>query len=718
MGLSHVFTRMRITARLWLLVFLPLCGLAVVFVTDTVKTRSDMIEARETSLRRVVEAASGVLTHYAAAASQGQMSEAEAKQAAIGVLKTMRYDGAEYLWVNNMDKPLPRMVMHPVSPALDGTTLQGEKFDKATWLRPDSGDKVREDLDHVNLFAAFVKVVERGGQGYVGYEWPKPKQGGGATAENFAKVSYLKGFAPWGWIVGSGAYLDDIEAEFRTALLQRGMVLAGVLLVFGGFGIGITRTVSSGFAALRHDIDVVHDDNNAGSLILSPDRGDEFGSVAEVLGEIAENRRRMAELENDRAATLRQAEIERRDSQRAVLRSLVQAAGLGNEAMMTLARMKHEIDLSTREVDRMASSIEQMRDSISAISTDSAGAAQGAGSAGEAASGGLGASREAAAAFGRIVAAVGGAGAKVEGLVDASNQIGQIVTAIEAVAGQTNLLALNATIEAARAGDAGKGFAVVANEVKHLANQTAKATVDIRSRIESLQKEMSTIVGAIDESTQAVDQGRALVDALGERLQSIATEVDAVRTSMMAISDVLDGQSRTANHLADGTSSIVTLARTNDDRLGQVLDSMGRMSRHLDAQVDSYAGIGSASLLVEIAKNDHMAFKRSVLDGVLGRSQLRAEDIADHHGCRLGKWYDAVPDRALRDSKAYIDLVEPHAQVHAAAKAALSFAAEDRFDDALAEVERMNAASEAVVEKLTALAEALGTAEAAAFRAG
>jgi len=707
---------MRITARLWLLVVLPLCGLAIVFIADTVKTRSDMIEARETSLRRVVETATGVLTHYAAEAAGGRMTEAEAKAAVIGVLKTMRYDSTEYLWINDMGKPLPRMVMHPVSPALDGTTLQGAKFDKATWMRPDTADGVREPLDHVNLFAAFVRVVERGGQGYVGYEWPKPKAGGGTTAENYAKISYLKGFAPWGWMVGSGAYVDDIEAEFRTALLQRGLLLMGVLLVFGGFGIAITRTVSSGFAALRHDIDVVHASGTG--LLLSPDRGDEFGTVAGVLTEIAENRRKLADLETERAAVQRQAELDRFSSQRTVLRSLVQAAGLGNEAMMTLARMKHEIDLSTREVDRMAHSIDQMRDEIAAISSDSAQAAAGAGSAGEAASGGLGASREAASAFGRIVSAVGGAGAKVEGLVVASNQIGEIVTAIEAVAGQTNLLALNATIEAARAGEAGKGFAVVAGEVKHLANQTAKATVDIRSRIEALQTEMTTIVSAIDESTQAVDQGRALVDALGERLQSIASEVEAVRANMMAISGVLDGQSRTATHLADGTANIVALARTNDTRLSQVLESMGRMSRHIDSQVDSYAGIGSAAMLVEIAKNDHMAFKRSVLDAVLGRSQLRPEAISDHHQCRLGKWYDAVTDQAVRSSAAYAAVVEPHTRVHAAARAALTLIAEDRFDDALVEIERMNDASGAVVEKLTLLADMLASVEEKALRAG
>jgi methyl-accepting chemotaxis protein len=134
---------------------------------------------------------------------------------------------------------------------------------------------------------------------------------------------------------------------------------------------------------------------------------------------------------------------------------------------------------------------------------------------------------------------------------------------------------------------------------------------------------------------------------------------------------------------------------------------MMRMSQHLDSQVATYANLGSGALLVEIAKNDHIAFKRRVLDGVLKRIDLKADNIPDHHGCRLGKWYDAIADRAILDKQAYKAIIEPHQKVHASAKAALTAATEGRLDDAFAAIEGMNQASIDVVALLENLASEL-----------
>ena len=710
MGLWNALAGLRISTRLWLLGGLPLAGLAVVFVTDSLHLKAEMISARETKLRHVVEAASGVLEHFADEARQGRMSEDEAKAAAVASIRPMRYDKAEYLFLMTLDKPHPRIVMHPVSPSLEGKILDDPKFNKATSLRDGLTGKA-EALDHQNLFEAMAKAVERTGEGYVTYDWPKPMEGGGATSELYEKESFVKAFAPWGWSVGSGLYFDDIDTAFQAELLRRGVLFGLILVVVGGLGLVITRSVSSGFSALARDIDTVHGGTPDAPLSLSADRRDEFGEVAGVLMEMAENRRRLDAAEHERQATHRQSEHDRYLLQRGMLRSLVQAAMLGNEAMITLSKMKYEIDQSTTEVNRMAVAIDEMSESIQAISADSTHAADGAGIAGSAANSGLDASRDALSAFERIVTAVSSAGAKVEGLAEASAQIGEIVTAIEAVAGQTNLLALNATIEAARAGEAGKGFAVVANEVKTLANQTAKATVDIRSRIESLQGEMGAIVGAIDQSTSAVSDGRALVGALGEKLHGIADQVGSVQQSMTTISGVLEDQSGTAGRLASGTTQMVDLSRENNRLLSDVLEAMGRMSQHLDSQVGNYANLGSGALLVEIAKNDHIAFKRRVLDGVLGRTDLKADGIPDHHGCRLGKWYDGITDQAVLGNSAYTCLVSPHQQVHAAAKAALTLAADGRVKDAFAALEEMNKASVSVVTMLENLATELNRME-------
>jgi methyl-accepting chemotaxis protein len=701
---------LRITTRLWLLGGLPLVGLAAVFVADSIQLKEEMVAAREVKLRHVVETASGVLEHYAEEAKQGRMTEDQAKEAAKAAVKAMRYDKVEYLWINSLDKARPLMIMHPVSPALDGKTLEDPKFNKANSLRPGIDGKV-EPLNGENLFSAFVAVVEKAGHGYVGYLWPKPKQGGGATTELFQKLSYVKGFAPWGWLIGSGVYIDDIDTAFRAELAQRGLLLAVILAVVGGLGLLITGSVSSGFKALHHDVNTLRTGATGDVLQLSPARRDEFREVAEVLGEMAETRSRLDAAEHERQMARKKADHDRFIMQRDMLRSLVQAAMLGNEAMITLSRMKREIDMSTAEVNRMAQAVDDMRESIEAINADSAQAALGAGEAGQAAVTGLNASQEALSAFERIVAAVNAAGQKVQGLAEASAQIGEIVTAIETVAGQTNLLALNATIEAARAGEAGKGFAVVAGEVKNLANQTAKATVDIRSRIEGLQGEMGAIVGAIDESTGAVTEGRSLVGALGERLHGIADQVGSVQTSMSTISHVLDSQSDTAGRLADGTTQVVGLTQANNKLLGDVLEAMGRMSQHLDSQVGNYANLGSGALLVEIAKNDHIAFKRRVLDGVLGRTDLKADGVPDHHNCRLGKWYDAITDQAISGKPAYSNLVTPHQEVHAAAKRALTHAAQGDLDSAFAAIDDMNKASTSVVAMLETLATELATLE-------
>ncbi len=689
---------LRITARLWLLAGLPMLGLAVVFVTDAIEVETAMMKGREAEVRHVVEAAVGVLDRLTAEVSQGRLSEAAAKAEAVATIRAMRYDGVEYLWINDLGKPFPRMIMHPTVPSLNGKVLDDPQFNHATSMRLGTQAQA-SPLPDENLFTAFTKVVEKAGHGYVTYSWPKPTPSG-ATSELYSKISYVKGFSPWGWVVGSGLYFDDVEAAYRTELIRRSISFTGVLLVVGLLCAVVSRGVATGFRALRHDLDAlaIH-----GEMHLRPDRGDEFGRVAVVLGELAENRLRLEESSLARQRLHEMAEHDRYLMQRDMLRSLVQSAILGNEAMISLAQMKYEIDMTTDEVAHMASSVGAMRAAITAISDDTGNATEGVRQAGDAATSGLGASHGAQSSFEQIVGAVGRAGAMVRGLAEASAEIGKIVTDIEAVARQTNMLALNATIEAARAGEAGKGFAVVAGEVKALANQTTGATEDIRGRIEGLQREIATIVGAIEESTAAVTEGQTQVTALGGHLSGIAAEVDSVQQRFTGISSILLQQSQDVGHLAQGTDLVVTHADANKVRLNEVLDAMAKMSLHLDAQVSSYASLGSGSLLAEIAKNDHVGFKRRILDGVLRRIDLKADAVPDHDHCRFGQWYNTITDPNIRGMHAYAAIAEPHRQVHACAKQALSLAHDGRIDDAFRAVEAMGRASDAVLTLLEEL---------------
>ena len=132
MGRFHVLTWPRITARLWLLVGLPLLALAAVFIADALQSKDEMMASRELTLRHVVETAHGVLEHFAEEVKQGRLSEDDAKAMAMAMatIRQMRYESVEYFWINDLGKPFPRMLMHPIAPALDGKVLDDAKFQR------------------------------------------------------------------------------------------------------------------------------------------------------------------------------------------------------------------------------------------------------------------------------------------------------------------------------------------------------------------------------------------------------------------------------------------------------------------------------------------------------------------------------------------------------------------------------------------------------------
>jgi len=207
-----------IGARLWLLIFVAIVGAITLATIALQSERTSMLQEKYLATRHVVEVAHGVVTGYHQKMVAGQLTEAAARSQAADALKALRYEGQEYFWVNDMH---PRMVMHPVRPELDGKDLSESK--------DPSGKK---------LFVEFVNEVKQNQAGFVSYLWPKP----GMTAP-VPKVSYVKGFAPWGWVIGSGIYLDDVEAAFRAKAGRMALTVVFLLLVLGIVGWLITRSV-------------------------------------------------------------------------------------------------------------------------------------------------------------------------------------------------------------------------------------------------------------------------------------------------------------------------------------------------------------------------------------------------------------------------------------------------------------------------------------------
>jgi methyl-accepting chemotaxis protein len=172
----------------------------------------------------------------------------------------------------------------------------------------------------------------------------------------------------------------------------------------------------------------------------------------------------------------------------------------------------------------------------------------------------------------------------VHGLADAVGKIGEVVNMITDIATQTNLLALNATIEAARAGEAGKGFAVVANEVKHLANQTAKATEEIGQQIGSVQSQTNEAVEAIKAITMTIGQISEVASAI-----AAAVEEQGAATNEIArnVEQAAAGTNEVSTNIAGVTESSTETGRASS----QVLDSARELSvqsEHLRNDVDKF----------------------------------------------------------------------------------------------------------------------------------
>ena len=401
------------------------------------------------------------------------------------------------------------------------------------------------------------------------------------------------------------------------------------------------------------------------------------------------------------------------------LGNLRNAAGMvadANVSTIQLAHLTRNTQLVNNSSQAISAAAAELVASVEEISRSSESASRDAGETDASVSFGRAAVEDVSAAIANIAEAVHETAANVDELAKASDQIGQILTAIEGIAGQTNLLALNATIEAARAGDAGRGFAVVATEVKNLAGQTARSTEDITRRIAALRAGMSGILTTMERSTAAVGEGRTAIARAAETMETIAGQVGNVAHKMSSISSILGQQKDASTEIAQSVMKVADIAETNEGVLLSMSEKLQHNNDRFSELAKSWFKADSDRSLCEMAKIDHIFFKKRVVDAVIGRGQWRVDEVPDHHGCRLGKWYDGLTKAEYRALPAYGRLVEPHQRVHAHGRAALAAQAAGRTDVAFAEMDLLNEASLEVLDLLDELGQGIAAIELGAER--
>ncbi|CAN7353307.1 methyl-accepting chemotaxis protein [Pararhizobium sp. LjRoot235] len=573
----------RISVRLYALVGLALVTMAAVMMLGLFQEQDKLVAQRKAMLAAMNENAVTVFEAYYKQEQAGTLSQADAQARAIEAVSAMRYQGNGYFWINDMQ---PKMVMHPIKPALNGTDLTENK-----------------DPNGKHLFIEFVNTVKAEGKGFVDYYWPKP-----GAEEPVLKYSHVAGFKPWGWVVGTGVYADDLAAMFREGLIQVAVIcgVAALIILLAAFS--IVRSVVRPVERLKSSMRAIADEDVSGA-VPETDRKDEIGQMASVLVVLRDSVKERIELREREAGQQSQLDEERRSNEHR-LQSGAQAQA---DAMATIGAALEKLasgDL-TAEIGRIAPEYSKLREDFNTAVTALRGVIQSIaqstevvhGSAGDISQAANNLSRrteqqaaaleETAAALDEITSTVKsaseraaearemvnetkGSAAKSGDIVrnavaamsrieGSSSRISQIIGVIDEIAFQTNLLALNAGVEAARAGEAGRGFAVVAQEVRELAQRSAGAAKEIKELIRNSATEVETGVTLVCSTGDALMEIEALVNRVNDHVASIATAAREQATGLAEVNTAVNSMDQMTQQNAamveETTAASQTLAQ-------------------------------------------------------------------------------------------------------------------------------------------------------------
>ena len=521
--------QLKVRGRINLIGAVAALGLVTLLAISLFHLSSVMHRDVERSTRQAVEAARSVVAHYNDEEVAGRMTRIEAQRAALSTLKTMRYDGTEYFWVNDLH---PTMLMHPTKPEMNGTDL--------TNYRDPTGR---------THFVEMAQIVKTKGAGFLSYQWTKPGQ-----KEAQPKLSYVAGFAPWGWVIGTGVFIDRINSAIIDAALYLSALALAVMLLVAFCAHRIGRSISLPVEAVAGRMRALAAGDTA-SAIPGRDRRDEIGEMATALETFRDaaivatereaEQQRVVDTVGDGLAEVARGHLDVRigdrltgsfrklgsdfDSAMAALGDAMRAVvastgGISNGA----ADISSASDDLSRRTEQQAASLEETAAALDEITATVRSTANGAAQADATMAATRGDAEDGVRIVRQAVDAMGG-------IKRASDEISDIISVIDGIAFQTNLLALNAGVEAARAGDAGKGFAVVASEVRALAQRSADAARDVKSRILASGSQVEIGVTLVGETGDALERIVGRIGELAELVARIAKGADEQSSGLQQV---------------------------------------------------------------------------------------------------------------------------------------------------------------------------------------
>ena len=447
-----------------------LVALLFMAVSSLLQQRSQIIESRRELLTTAVQSAHSIVASYQAKAASGAMPVEEAQKAAKDALRVSRFGGpegkTEYFYIWTLDS---KGVMHPIKPEWEGQDMAGKVKDGV------GTDILKQISTALN--------ASSNGRVFVPTMFARP-----GSQSLVPKLQYVIRVDGWNWMVGSGLYTDDIDQLVRKTLLSNLAIVLVVMLVVGGVGLLVTRSVLRQIGGEPTDAIAVMSEVAQGNLD-TPIPDAPAGSLLDGLGRMV--------------VSLRQLVTEVRSATESIATASSEIAQGNNDLAHRTEDTASNLQSTASSMEELTSTVRQTSDSAQTANQMATSAATVAARGGEVVS--------------RVVATM-------QDINASSNKISDIIGVIDGIAFQTNILALNAAVEAARAGEQGRGFAVVASEVRSLAQRSAEAAKEIKALI-------GASVEKVESGTQLVGNAGATMTEIVESVQRVTDIIGEIRSA-------------------------------------------------------------------------------------------------------------------------------------------------------------------------------------------
>ena len=463
-------SKLSFRGKILLMLATALVALLFMAVSSLLQQRSQIIESRRELLTTAVQSAHSIVASYQAKAASGAMPVEEAQKAAKDALRVSRFGGpegkTEYFYIWTLDS---KGVMHPIKPEWEGQDMAGKVKDGA------GTDILKQISTALN--------ASSNGRVFVPTMFARP-----GSQSLVPKLQYVIRVDGWNWMVGSGLYTDDIDQLVRKTLLSNLAIVLVVMLVVGGVGLLVTRSVLRQIGGEPTDAIAVMSEVAQGNLD-TPIPDAPAGSLLDGLGRMV--------------VSLRQLVTEVRSATESIATASSEIAQGNNDLAHRTEDTASNLQSTASSMEELTSTVRQTSDSAQTANQMATSAATVAARGGEVVS--------------RVVATM-------QDINASSNKISDIIGVIDGIAFQTNILALNAAVEAARAGEQGRGFAVVASEVRSLAQRSAEAAKEIKALI-------GASVEKVESGTQLVGNAGATMTEIVESVQRVTDIIGEIRSA-------------------------------------------------------------------------------------------------------------------------------------------------------------------------------------------